>query len=69
MKTTVLIMAGGQGERFWPKSRVKLPKQFLNITDENKALASTIQDDLIPKIKDEIAAVSGLTAEYIKLYD
>ena len=40
-----------------------------NITDENKALASTIQDDLIPKIKDEITAVSGLTAEYIKLYD
>jgi hypothetical protein len=32
-------------------------------------LASTIQDDLIPKIKDEITAVSELTGEYIKLYD
>ena len=29
MKTTALIMAGGKGERFWPKSRVNMPKQFL----------------------------------------
>ena len=29
MKTAVLIMAGGRGERFWPKSRIKMPKQFL----------------------------------------
>lgn len=27
MKTTALIMAGGKGERFWPKSRVNMPKQ------------------------------------------
>ena len=26
MKTTALIMAGGKGERFWPKSRVNMPK-------------------------------------------
>ena len=25
MKTTALIMAGGRGERFWPKSRRILP--------------------------------------------
>ena len=30
MKTTALIMAGGKGERFWPKSRVNMPKQFLS---------------------------------------
>ena len=29
MKKTALIMAGGKGERFWPRSRVNLPKQFL----------------------------------------
>ena len=28
MKTTALIMAGGKGERFWPKSRVNMPKQM-----------------------------------------
>ena len=30
MKTTALIMAGGKGERFWLKSRVNMPKQFLS---------------------------------------
>ena len=34
MKTTALIMAGGKGERFWPKSRVNMPKQFLSLTDD-----------------------------------
>ena len=31
MKKTALIMAGGRGERFWPKSRKTLPKQFLSL--------------------------------------
>lgn len=26
MKVTAMIMAGGRGERFWPKSRKNLPK-------------------------------------------
>ena len=26
MKVTALIMAGGKGERFWPRSRVNMPK-------------------------------------------
>ncbi|MGO4287965.1 sugar phosphate nucleotidyltransferase, partial [Bosea sp. TAB14] len=30
-------MAGGKGERFWPKSRTNLPKQFLNISG-NKSM-------------------------------
>lgn len=38
MKNTALIMAGGKGERFWPKSRQDLPKQFLSITGDNKTL-------------------------------
>ena len=28
MKKTALIMAGGKGERFWPRSRVNFPKQM-----------------------------------------
>jgi len=32
MKTTAVIMAGGKGERFWPKSRASLPKQFLSFS-------------------------------------
>lgn len=38
MKTTALIMAGGRGERFWPKSRKNLPKQFLSLTDDGKTM-------------------------------
>lgn len=35
MKISVLIIAGGKGERFWPKSRRNLPKQFISITGGN----------------------------------
>ncbi len=38
MNITALIMAGGRGERFWPKSRRTLPKQFLALTDERKTM-------------------------------
>ncbi|HEY5562301.1 MAG TPA: mannose-1-phosphate guanylyltransferase [Clostridiaceae bacterium] len=34
----VVIMAGGKGERFWPKSRIKLPKQLLCLTDDGKSM-------------------------------
>ena len=34
MKKAALIMAGGRGERFWPRSRQALPKQFLSLTDD-----------------------------------
>jgi mannose-1-phosphate guanylyltransferase len=38
VKTTAVIMAGGKGERFWPKSRKSLPKQFLSLTDDGKTM-------------------------------
>ncbi len=38
MKKAALIMAGGSGERFWPKSRKILPKQFLSLTDNGKTM-------------------------------
>ncbi len=38
MKITALIMAGGRGERFWPRSRKTLPKQFLSLTDDGKTM-------------------------------
>lgn len=34
----VAIMAGGVGSRFWPASREKLPKQFLDILGVGKSL-------------------------------
>jgi mannose-1-phosphate guanylyltransferase len=33
-----MIMAGGGGTRFWPRSRIKRPKQFLTLTGERTLL-------------------------------
>jgi mannose-1-phosphate guanylyltransferase len=42
MTLTAVIMAGGKGERFWPKSRTHLPKQFLNISGNKSMIQQTI---------------------------
>ncbi|MFD1179411.1 mannose-1-phosphate guanylyltransferase [Paenibacillus puldeungensis] len=42
MVTTCLILAGGKGERFWPKSRTNLPKQFLNISGNKSMIQQTV---------------------------
>ena len=38
MKITAVIMAGGRGERFWPKSRINYPKQFLSLTADGETM-------------------------------
>jgi mannose-1-phosphate guanylyltransferase len=38
----VVIMAGGQGTRFWPRSRRQRPKQLLNIVGETTMLEQTV---------------------------
>ena len=38
MNTFVLIMAGGVGSRFWPKSRNHFPKQFIDILGTGESL-------------------------------
>lgn len=48
MKKTALIMAGGRGERFWPKSRKNLPKQFLSLTDDGKTMIQLTVDRILP---------------------
>ncbi len=40
-KVYVVIMAGGIGSRFWPESRVKKPKQFLDILNTGETLIQT----------------------------
>lgn len=37
-----VIMAGGGGTRFWPMSRRKMPKQFLNLTGNDTMVNETI---------------------------
>lgn len=43
MKITALIMAGGKGERFWPRSRVKLPKQLISLNGEKTMIQLTVE--------------------------
>ena len=53
MKTTALIMAGGRGERFWPKSRRSLPKQFLSLTDDGKTMIQLTVERILPLVAPE----------------
>lgn len=50
MKKTALIMAGGRGERFWPKSRVNLPKQFLSLTGDGKTMIQLTVERILPLV-------------------
>ena len=36
-------MAGGKGERFWPKSRLSKPKQFAKIINDKTMLENTVE--------------------------
>lgn len=50
MKVTALIMAGGRGERFWPRSRKNLPKQFLSLTGDGKTLIQLTVERILPLV-------------------
>jgi len=42
MKLFAVIMAGGVGSRFWPRSKKKLPKQLLKIFGESTMIQATV---------------------------
>lgn len=73
MKKTALIMAGGIGERFWPRSRKALPKQFLSLTEDNKTMIQLTVERILPLVDMEdiyIAtneAYKGLVMEQLPL--
>lgn len=50
MKRTALIMAGGRGERFWPKSRKSTPKQFLPLIDDEKTMIQMTVERILPLV-------------------
>ncbi|HEY9171273.1 MAG TPA: sugar phosphate nucleotidyltransferase, partial [Verrucomicrobiae bacterium] len=43
----VIIMAGGRGERFWPLSREKTPKQLLKLLGDRSFLQEAV-DRVLP---------------------
>lgn len=53
MNITALIMAGGRGERFWPRSRRNMPKQFLTITDDGKTMIQLTVERIASLVKME----------------
>lgn len=60
-----VIMAGGEGTRFWPRSRQALPKQFLSF-DGNASLLRQTVERLKGFIRDEqILIITG--AEHVGL--
>ena len=50
MQKTALIMAGGRGERFWPRSRQNMPKQFLSLTDDEKTMIQLTVERILPLV-------------------
>jgi len=59
MKRTAIIMAGGSGERFWPLSRMKKPKQLLPLESEKMMIEESIEriSPLIPP--EDIFIITG----------
>jgi len=54
-----VIMAGGRGTRFWPRSREKKPKHLLDIISEKTIIQETV-DRITPLIHpDNILVVTG----------
>jgi mannose-1-phosphate guanylyltransferase len=52
-KVVPIILAGGQGTRFWPLSRRKKPKQFLSPAGEGKSLIQMTVDRITRVIPNE----------------
>jgi mannose-1-phosphate guanylyltransferase len=58
-----LILAGGRGTRFWPRSRKRHAKQVLNVTGERTLIQATL-DRLTPVIPPERIWI--LTNDYLR---
>ncbi len=43
LATHAVILAGGRGTRFWPRSRTRTPKQLLNIVGKSTMLQQTVE--------------------------
>ena len=56
-----LIMAGGSGTRFWPRSKTVKPKQYLNIFGDKSLLQDTIERFATFTIQENIYIVSSAT--------
>ncbi len=50
LQRVAVIMAGGSGERFWPLSRLHLPKQLLRLTSETDSMLAEAVKRIAPLV-------------------
>ncbi len=69
----IVILAGGSGTRFWPLSRVALPKQLISITGDRSMLQRTVERVLPLQPKRILIITNHLqaaeTERQMQLYD
>ncbi|MBU4074525.1 MAG: NTP transferase domain-containing protein, partial [Proteobacteria bacterium] len=63
-----VIMAGGKGSRFWPRSRERMPKHLLDILSERTIIRETVDRirPLVPAERTLIVTGRSHAAELIR---
>jgi mannose-1-phosphate guanylyltransferase len=63
----IIIMAGGRGERFWPVSREKTPKQLIKLLGDQSFLQQTIERALpVAPIENILIITNGAQASEVR---
>ncbi len=57
--TILVVMAGGSGERYWPLSRIRRPKQLLRLTHETKSMLEEALERVNPLIPYEHSFIAA----------
>jgi mannose-1-phosphate guanylyltransferase len=63
----IVIMAGGSGTRLWPLSRASHPKQFQNLTNEDRTLLQETFDRVCPLAESVDHIFISTTVDYANL--
>ncbi len=59
MRTVIAILAGGRGERLWPTSRTRLPKQFLRLIGNETFLQQAYRRATLLAPSEDILVATG----------
>ncbi len=62
-----VIMAGGQGQRFWPLSTANKPKQFLDLRGSGRTLLQATYDRVLPLAGSPERVLVATAERYVKL--
>lgn len=62
-----VIMAGGQGQRFWPLSTADRPKQFLDLEQTGRTLIQNTVDRILPLVNTHDRVLVATAERYRKL--